>query len=187
MFAEREISQTTVYQGRIVNVRQDIAVLHNGRRVGREVVEHPGGVCVVPVEADGTCWCVRQFRYPFMEPLLEFPAGKLEPGEDPLECALRELSEETGLRAGQVIDLGPLYPSPGYVNEVIHLYLATDLTQGDAHPDENEFLSVERHSMADLLDMAAEHKLPDAKTMVGLFKAKAYLERQPEVEQQQPE
>ncbi|MCL2843450.1 MAG: NUDIX hydrolase [Oscillospiraceae bacterium] len=177
MFIEQEISRETVYHGKIVNVRRDIAQVHNGTQVGREVVEHPGGVCIVPVEADGTCWCVRQFRYPFMESLLELPAGKLEYGEDPLECAIRELSEETGLTAGQVIDLGPLYPSPGYLNEVIHLYLATDLTQGDAHPDENEFLSVERHSIEELLIMAAENKLPDAKTLVGLFKAKAYLQR----------
>jgi len=178
MFVEREISRKTVYEGRILNVRQDIVALHNGVHAGREVVEHSGGVCIVPVLEDGTCFCVRQFRYPFMESLLEFPAGRLERGEDPLACAIRELSEETGLVPSDMVYLGPMYPSPGYADEVLHIYLATGLVQGAAHPDENEFLSVEQHSMEDLLAMAAEHKLSDAKTLVGLFKAKQYLATQ---------
>ena len=97
MSYEKTIEGTTVYEGVIVNVRLDRAELVNGSIVNREVVEHPGGVTVLPVEEDGTVWCVRQFRYPFGREMLEAPAGKLEKGEDPLECAVRELSEETGL------------------------------------------------------------------------------------------
>ena len=175
MFVEKEISRETVYEGRIVNVRRDVAELANGRQAGREVVEHPGGVCIVPVDHENNCYLVRQFRYPFMESLLEFPAGKLERGEDPLACAIRELSEETGLRAGRVISLGRMYPSPGFLDEVLHLYLALDLTQGESHPDENELLSVEKHSMEGLCTMVTENQLPDAKTTVGLFKAMRYL------------
>jgi len=175
MFVEKEISRKTVYEGRIVNVRRDVAELTNGRHTGREVVEHPGGVCIVPMDHAGNCTLVRQFRYPFMESLLEFPAGKLERGEDPLECAIRELSEETGLHAGKIVSLGQMYPSPGYLDEVLHLYLAQDLTQGEAHPDENEFLSVETHSMEDLCEMAMANKLPDAKTMVAIFKVMQYM------------
>jgi len=175
MFVEKEVSRRTVYEGRIVNVRQDVAELVNGRQVSREVVEHPGGVCIVPVDQDGNCYLVRQFRYPFMQSLLEFPAGKLERGEDPLQCAIRELSEETGLQAGSVTPLGRMYPSPGFLDEVIHLYLAQDLTHGEAHPDENEFLSVEKHSMEALCEMIAANQLADAKTIVGFFKAKQYL------------
>ena len=177
MYIEREISRKTVYRGRIVDVRQDVVELYNGTSAGREVVAHPGGVCIVPVEPDGTCWLVRQFRHPVSESLLEFPAGKLDPGEDPLACAVRELSEETGLKADNIISLGHIYPSPGYVTEVLHLFLAQGLTQGEAHPDENEFLSIERHHINDLLNMAAQSQIPDAKTLIGLYKTDAYLRR----------
>ena len=175
MFTEREISRNIVYTGRIVNVRNDIAEIHDGRQVPREVVEHPGGVCIIPAEADRHFWCVRQFRYPLMEELLEFPAGKLEIGEDPSLCALRELEEETGLRPNTLTYLGPLYPSPGYLNEILHLYLATELTRGEARPDDGEFLTVETHSVESLLDMVAKNQLPDAKTVAGLFRAIQYL------------
>ena len=175
MFEEKELSRKTVYEGRIVTLRSDVAELVNGKQVKREVVEHPGGVCIVPVDEAGYCYLVRQFRYPFQTSLLEFPAGKLEHGEDPLLCAIRELSEETGLSAGSVMPLGQMYPSPGYLDEVIHLYLARDLTQGEAHPDENEFLSVERHSIEALCRMVTENKLPDAKTVVALFKTMQYM------------
>lgn len=175
MYREIEISRETVFLGKIVNVRRDVAEIHGGQLAAREVVEHPGGVCIIPVEPDGRFWCVRQFRYPFMEELLEFPAGKLERGEDPLACAVRELKEETGLTAGRVDYLGPMYPSPGYLDEIIHLYLARDLTQGKACPDEGEFLSVECIPGARLRAMAMQNEIPDAKTVVGLFKAQAFL------------
>jgi len=177
MYTEKEISRETVYQGRIVNVRSDTAEIYGGTHVGREVVEHPGGVCVVPVDRGGNFWCVRQFRYPFMKELLEFPAGKLELGEDPLPCAIRELSEETGLTAGRIDYLGPMYPSPGYLNEILHIYLARDLTEGEAHLDENEFLSVERITGDRLLTMVMQNEIRDAKTIVGFFKAKQLLEK----------
>jgi len=177
MHVEKEISRDTVYAGRLVNVRHDVAEIADGQHVGRVVVEHPGGVCIIPVDADNNCWCVRQFRYPFMEELLEFPAGKLELGEDPFECAIRELAEETGLSAGQVIYLGPIYPSPGYLNEILHLYLALDLSLGEASPDEGEFLTVEQIPMDTLLEMAAAGNIPDAKTALGIFRAAAYLKQ----------
>ena len=177
MYTEKEISRETVFRGKIVNVRGDVAEIHGGKHVSREVVEHPGGVCVVPMERDGSFWCVRQFRYPFMKELLEFPAGKLEPGEDPLPCAIRELAEETGLSASRIDYLGPMYPSPGYLSEILHIYLARDLIQGEANLDENEFLSVERVPGDRLLTMVMQNEIRDAKTVVGFFKAKQYLER----------
>lgn len=129
---EKRIRTISKYHGVIVNVRLDSAELPDGSEALREVVEHPGGVTVIPVEDDGTVWCVRQFRYPFAQELLEVPAGKLEHGEQPLDCAARELSEETGLTADEMIYMGPHYSSPGYSQEVLHIYLARGCTAGGA-------------------------------------------------------
>lgn len=176
-YYEKQISTETVYTGRIVNVRNDVAELHNGRHVPREVVEHPGGVAVVPLTAENTVLMVRQFRYPFGEELLEIPAGKLEPGEDPLDCAMRELSEETGCSAGRVVYLGPVYTSPGFSREILHIYLAMDLTAGEMHLDENEFLSVETVALASLTEEIMSGEIRDAKTIVGILKAQLYLKQ----------
>ena len=111
---EQKLRTVTSYHGVIVNVRLDEARLPDGSTAKREVVEHPGGVTVLPLEPDGTVWCVRQYRYPFSRTLLEVPAGKLEPGEAPELAAARELSEETGLTAGRLQYLGAKFASPGY-------------------------------------------------------------------------
>ena len=121
---EEKLKTVTSYHGVIVNVRLDEARLPDGSTAKREVVEHPGGVTVLPLEDDGTVWCVRQYRYPFSRTLLELPAGKLEPGEAPERAAARELSEETGLSAGRLQYLGANFTSPGYSQEVLHIYLA---------------------------------------------------------------
>ncbi len=175
-YFEKTLSSAVKYTGVIVNVRLDEAELVNGRRVSREVVEHPGGVTVLPIEEDGTVWCVRQFRYPFGRELLEAPAGKLERGEDPLECAVRELSEETGLTADEMIYLGRMCTSPGFSTEVLHLYLALGLHPGAMHLDENEFLNVEKHSLRALTDMVMSGEIDDGKTVAAVLKAGKYLE-----------
>ena len=175
-FFEKQVETETVYRGIIVNVRRDTAELQNGKLAGREVVEHPGGVGIVPVTADNKVLMVRQYRYPVEEELLEIPAGKLEGGEDPFECAVRELSEETGCTAGRYVDLGVIYPSPGFCRENLYLYLALDLKHGSMHLDENELLSVEPVAIDKLIDMIMENKLTDAKSIIGVMKAKTYLE-----------
>jgi ADP-ribose pyrophosphatase len=179
-YFEKQISTKTVYKGRIVNVRSDMAELHNGAIVPREVVEHPGGVAIVPVNEAGRVIMVRQFRYPLGEGMLEIPAGKLEAGEDPHDCALRELSEETGCSAGQMVYLGPMYPSPGFSQEILHLYLATALEGGQAHPDENEFLSVETYTFRELEEKIMSGEIRDGKTIVGIYKAMVYLKNKEE-------
>lgn len=176
-FVEKPISINTVLKGRIFNVRQDTVLIADGKEVSREVVEHSGGVCIVPVDKNGIVYCVRQFRYPFMEEILELPAGKLEAGEAPVHCAVRELSEETGIEASSIISLGSIYPTPGYCSEELYLFLATGLKQGRAHPDPGEFLSVERKPIEELLDMAYRDEIKDSKTIVGLFRAKHVLEK----------
>lgn len=174
-FLEKQILKNTVFEGKIVSVRSDVAELCDGTQVTREVAEHNGGVCIVPVDQDGSVYCVRQFRYPLMEELLELPAGRLEPGEDPESCARRELSEETGLAPGSMVSLGFMYTSPGWSTETLHLYLATDLTHGIAHLDPGEFLAMERMPMEELLDQIARGGIRDAKTIAGLLKAQQYL------------
>ena len=176
-FFEKQVETQTVYRGLIVNVRSDVAEIQNGKRVPREVVEHSGGVGIVPVTSDNKVLMVRQFRYPMGEELLEIPAGKLGDGEAPIDCAVRELSEETGCTAGTIVDLGATYPSPGFCKETLFLYLALDLQAGEMHLDEDELLSVEPVGIDELIDMIMANELPDAKSIIGIMKAKEYLER----------
>lgn len=176
-YTEKPVRRVNTYQGIIVDVSVDMVKLPNDEISMREVMHHPGGVCVAAVDEKEMVAMVRQFRYAMGEHLLEIPAGKLEKGEDPLPAAMRELSEETGLEAETWIDLGPAYPSPGISNETIHIYLAVGLTQGQAHPDPNEFLDVVKMPLAELLDMVDSGAIRDAKTVIGLLKAERHLHR----------
>ena len=174
-YTETMLESREIYSGRIIRVHVDEVELSDGTRSRREIVDHHGGVAVLPVDAEGYAYCVRQYRYAYGKSLLEAPAGKLEPGEDPAEAAVRELSEETGFTAGRLIPLGSYYTSPGYSTEVLHLYLAADLTQGRAHLDAGEFLDVEPHPLAELLEMVMAGQLPDAKTAVAVMQASMLL------------
>ncbi len=175
-YTETPVGRVNRYEGLIVNVTVDRVQLHDGGIVMREVVDHPGGVAVLPVDDEGFAYCVQQFRYPFRKHLLEVPAGKLERGENPRESAARELSEETGLSAGTLVDLGRIYASPGFSNEVLHLYLALDLTAGDAHPDRNEFLDVQRLPLTELAERVMSGEIGDGKTVIAVLKAMRYFE-----------
>lgn len=172
---EKTLSSQEKYRGVIVNVRLDEVELENGAVAPREVVSHPGGVAVLPLHADGTVTMVEQFRYPFFKVLTELPAGKLDPGEDHRACGLRELREETGLSAGEFTYLGCLLLSPGYSNEVLHLYLAQALTQGKQHTDPDEFLNLRRVPFATLAEQALSGQIQDAKTVAAILKTKVLL------------
>ena len=175
-FKEEMVSQETVYEGVIVNVRRDKARLMDGRITNREVVEHPGGVAVFAMDDQGRVALVRQYRYPMGEETLERPAGKLEPGEDPRDSGLRELAEETGLVPGTFEDMGCLYSSPGILAERIYLYFAKDLTQGPTHPDDGEFVETVWLPYQDLVDKARRGEIKDGKTLVGILKASFLLD-----------
>jgi len=174
-FLEKRIDGEEKYKGVIVRVRLDRAELCDGKIVRREVVEHPGGVCILPVDEEGNCTMVRQFRYPFGRMMLEAPAGKLEYGENPLECAVRELSEETGYTADELIDLGAMCTSPGFSTERLYLYLALGLHPGKSHPDEGEFLNVEKIPFKKLTEMVMNDEIDDGKTIAAVLKAEKIL------------
>ncbi|MCM1523692.1 MAG: NUDIX hydrolase [Ruminococcus sp.] len=167
---EKTVEKETVFEGKIITVRKDKAELENGVTADRELVIHPGGVCVVPLTRDGMVIMVRQFRYAFGEPLLEIPAGKLEPGEDHREAGIRELKEETGARCGSFEYLGVCYPSVAYLTEKIHMYLARDLDFGKSDPDDDEFIDVIRVPLEDAVKMVMDGSIPDAKTQIALLK-----------------
>lgn len=166
---EDPVTSETVYVGRVFRIDSMTVRLPDGRTAGRDVLRHNGGACVVPLDAQGNVHLVRQYRIALARETLEIPAGKLEPDEDPLVCAIRELREETGLTSGKVEKLAMIHPTPGYSDERLHIYLATDLREGESCTDEDEFLSVEIHSLEECLRMVDDGTITDSKTVVGIL------------------
>lgn len=169
---EKTLSDQLIYDGIVVELHKYGVELPDGREACREIVRHPGAVCVLPLTDEGEVICVRQFRYPFGKVLTEIPAGKLDSrDEDPLEAAKRELREETGAIAGRMIFIGDLYPSVAIFDECIHMYLATDLTFGETDPDDDEFLDVLRIPIDELAEAVLRGEITDAKTQTAVLKA----------------
>lgn len=172
---EKTLSEKTIYDGRILHVTLDEVELEDGTKSKREVVNHPGGVTVAALDDENNLLFVRQFRYPYKEVVLELPAGKLEKGSTPLENGKRELLEETGAVGYSYISLGQLYPSPGYTNEVIHLYACKVRSMKNSRPDEGEFLNVEKIPLDKAAEMVLNNQIPDAKTQVAVLKTAMLL------------
>lgn len=172
---EKTLKRNVVFEGKLITVRCDDALLPNGKPCRREIVEHPGGASVLCV-VDGKAALVKQFRYAYGEELYEIPAGKLEKGEDPMEAAKRELEEETGLIASSLSLLTVLYPSPGYTAEKIYIYEATGLKMGEKHLDSDEFLNVEFIPFNDACNMVARGEIRDAKTVCALLYYRAKIQ-----------
>lgn len=170
---EKTLDSQTLFEGKIVRLRRDTVEVPGGGHAIREVVDHPGGVGIVPVDGDGCVFLVRQYRYPMEETVLEIPAGKREKGEHHRLTAERELSEEVGAAAGRLTYLGYIHASPGFCTESIHLYLAEELTFGETHPDADEFLEIERIPLDKLVEQALDGTLVDGKTVVGVLRAAA--------------
>lgn len=172
---EKQLSFDYKFKGRIINLRVDEALLPNGATATREVVEHNGGICVVPITENGEVLMVEQYRYPYGEVILEIPAGKRDGNEEPLEGGKRELREETGAVAENYTFLGELYPTPGYCGEVIYMYLATGLSFGETDPDEDEFLNVKKIPLEKAVDMIMKGEIKDAKTQTAILKVERML------------
>lgn len=180
LLREKTLGQDYIFHGKVFNVRVDDVQLPNCTVGRREVIEHLGGVCVAALTDENELLFVKQFRYPYMEVTEELPAGKRNPGEYPLEAAVRELSEETGATAEHIEPMGQLYPTPGYCGEIIHLFFATGLTIAEPHPDADEFLEIERIPLDRAVERVMAGELPDAKTQVLVLKVARLLQEKQE-------
>lgn len=166
---EETLSTSYLYRGRIVNIRQDLVGLPGGTKAFREVVEHPGAVAVLALNREKDIIMVRQHRQPAAEILMEIPAGKLEPNEEPLDCAVRELREETGLQAEKWKQLSCFYPSPGFCDEKIFLFQAEDITSAGApSTDPDEIVAAEWVPLDQAADMIADGRIRDGKTIIAV-------------------
>lgn len=168
---EKTVASESVYKGRIFEVTKDKALLENGKEVQRDVVHHSGGVTVIPVTENEEILMVRQYRYPHHKVMLEIPAGKLEPGEKHYDCGKRELLEETGCTCKNYEYLGEIVPTPAYVSEVIHLYIASGLEFSQQDLDDDEFLDVVKVPLDKAVEMVLNGEITDSKTQIGVLKA----------------
>ena len=166
---EKTHKAKTVYDGKILRLNVDEVILPDGRLASREIIHHHGGVCVLAV-VDGKIPLVKQFRYAYGEETLELPAGKLEKGENPYDAGIRELEEETGLKADSLTSFGFMYPSPGYTNEIIHLYVANSVRKTKMHLDDDEYIDVIYYSIDEIIDLIKQNVINDAKTISLVLK-----------------
>ncbi|WP_265444470.1 NUDIX domain-containing protein [Acetivibrio straminisolvens] len=170
-YEEKTISKKSVYSGNIISVESVNVLLPNGKEASRDVVLHPGASVVIPINDNNEIYMVRQYRKPVEKELLELPAGKLDKGEDPGVCAKRELKEETGLEADKIKHILSFYSAPGFTNEILHIYAAVGLHEGEACADEDEFISTKKVPVDKLVEMVLNHEITDAKSIIGIFLA----------------
>ena len=166
-FEEKTLSEERIYEGKIINLRRDKVTVKNGTSY-REIIEHNGGAVLLAITDDKKMIMIRQFRKPAEKVMFEVPAGKIDPGEDPIVTAGRELKEETGYTAEEIRYLTRFYPSVGYSKEVLYLYLCTGLTPGETDFDENEAIDMELWDIEELHQMVMRGELDDAKTIIAI-------------------
>ena len=176
-FSEKTVKKDYIFRGEVINLRVDTVTTPSGNTATRELVEHPGGVCVVPLFDDGTVIMEWQYRRPFDTNTFEIPAGKLFKGEDPLQCGMRELEEETGYCAKKYTYLGKMLPTPGFCGEIVHMYLAQELYEGTLNRDTDEFMEIERVPLDELVDKVLSGEIVDAKTCIALLKVNEMKQR----------
>lgn len=172
-FAETTLRTTPIFQGKVISLQVDEVLLPNGETATREIVRHPGAVAVLAL-VDDKMLVVEQYRKPLEKSQVEIPAGKLDPGEEPLAAAQRELEEETGYRCGSIRPICSFYTSPGFADEILHLFVAEQLTKGEAHLDEDEFLDCEAITLEQAERYIAEKRISDGKTIMAVYAWKLY-------------
>jgi len=170
-YEEKTMKSEKIYEGKILSVRIDTVELPDKKYSKREIVEHPGAVAIIPITDDGEIILVKQFRKAVESELLEIPAGKLEIGEEPLNCAIRELKEETGYTAKELNHVLEFFTSPGFSNEKMHLYIATGLEDGEAEPESDEYIDVIKIKIDELVKMINDGTIIDSKTIIGILMA----------------
>ncbi len=170
---EERLKNEVIFNGRMLRIERDTVRLPNGLETSREVVRHPGAVAIIALK-DQQLLLVRQYRYAIAQTTLEIPAGKLDPQELPLDCAVRELREETGYR-GTMEPISTFFTTPGFSDEVIYLFLARDLVWDPLSPDDDEFIEVERIPWDEAVQRAQQSEFNDAKTILGILLVKGHL------------
>jgi ADP-ribose pyrophosphatase len=174
-YSERTISSEYLYQGRILKLRRDLVLLQNGKNVFREIIEHKGAAACLVLTPENKLIFVRQYRHPYKEEILEFPAGRLEKDEEPEKTIIRELQEEVGIKPLKIEKIGRIYPSPGYTDEIIHLYFTENYQNFISSLDEDEFLDTLEIPIKEAFNLLEEGKIVDSKTIVLLLKCKDRL------------
>lgn len=168
-YKEKTVDTKNIYRGKFIGLDSLEVILPDGNKATRDIVLHPGASVIIPLNENKEIYMVRQYRKPIEKITLELPAGKLDEGEDPRVCAERELGEETGLTASEVRHLISMHSTPGFSTEVLHMYLATGLSEGDAHSDEDEFVSCEKYKLNELIKMIMRGEITDAKSIIGIL------------------
>ena len=175
---ETKISSVEIYNGKVIKLRKDLVKIENSDvEAYREIITHNGGCCALIKTKEGKIKFVKQFRYAYNEFTLELPAGKCEVGEKPIETITREVEEEAGIIPNNIIELGMMYPSPGYTNEIIHLYYIDDYKNAKVHFDEDEDLDLLEFTMDEALEMIENGKIVDAKTIILIYKCLKYFKK----------
>lgn len=168
-------SSEIIYKGKIFNLERDIITLPNGRETVRETIRHGGAAAMIPVDKDGKIIFVRQYRHSARKEVLEIPAGTIEKGENPYDCAIREIQEETSYKAGKMTFLLKMYSAIGFCSEVIYIYLAENLEKGNFNMDDDEFITNERYTLEESIELIHNGLICDSKTITAIFAYKDYL------------
>ena len=166
---EYKLSSKIIHQGRLLDIRRDDVRLPNGKTTTREWIKHPGAACIVPILPDGQIALIRQYRYPVSQEMIELPAGKLDPGESPEECAKRELEEEIGYKTGKLTYLTHIHPAIGFASEKMWLYLAEELEKTERNTDHDEFVELIPATVSNAVSMVWDRKITDVKTIIGIL------------------